>query len=87
MYKSNILVINSIKKSGLYCTKWPDFIYPCKWCLIVCKCCKIVTVTSRTHTILLGADKILIRRSNTAVVLTESVNRTFVVLLVLYTQL
>ena len=42
---------------------------------------------SGTHKILLGADKILIRRSSTAVVLTETVNRTFVVLVVLYTQL
>ena len=84
MYNRDTLVFYLIK--SLDNIKWPD-LFPCKWYIIECKCCKIVIVPSRTHTILLGADKILIRRSSTAVALTETVNRTFVVSLVLYTQL
>ena len=80
--RCDILVINTIK--GLDIILSGQTSYPCNWYIIVCT---FVTVTSGTHKILLGADKILIRRSSTAVVLTETVNRTFVVSLVLYTQL
>ena len=48
--------------------------------------CALHAIIMDAH-ILLGVDTILIRRSSTAEVLTDAINRPFVVLLGLHTQL